>query len=74
MIKPLYKPAGMIANVLGGLLAGRHRSRGPRPAERDACHGRRHAVPQGRADARLAVPALVAAELPRLRRANPGTG
>ena len=22
MIKPLYKPAGMIANVLGGLLAG----------------------------------------------------
>jgi hypothetical protein len=29
MIKPLYKPAGMIANVLGGLLAGRHRSRGP---------------------------------------------
>jgi hypothetical protein len=22
MIKPLYKPAGMIANILGGLLAG----------------------------------------------------
>ena len=31
-------------------------------------------MPQGCADAWLAVPALVAAELPRLRRANPGTG
>jgi hypothetical protein len=31
-------------------------------------------VPQGCADAWLAVPALVPAELPRLTRANPGTG